>query len=37
MLVDDLLSHVRAEVLRDQQQPYLFSDDALVRYLNEGL
>lgn len=37
MLVDDLLSHVRTEVLRDQQQPYLFSDDALVRYLNEGL
>lgn len=36
MNVIDLFDHLRIEVLRDSAKPYLFSDDALLRYLNEG-
>lgn len=37
MLVTELVDHVRTEVLRDIQSPQLFSNEALVAYLNEGL
>ena len=32
----ELLDHTRNEVLRDVVGPFLFSEDALLRYLNEG-
>lgn len=32
----EILDHTRNEVLRDVVGPYLFSDEALLRFLNEG-
>ena len=37
MKVIDLIEHLRTDVLRDAAKPYLFSDDALLMYGNEGL
>ena len=34
--VEELLEHIRNDVLRDVAQPYLFSDESLMHYLNEG-
>lgn len=37
MEVSDLIEHIRERVLRDAPAPFLFSDDEIVAYINEGL
>lgn len=36
MTLGELIQYLRSELLRDKEQPYLWSDSALTRYLNEA-